>query len=270
MSYTQIGNVKWSRDDLISELSNFLEIYNKRPKITDNNYGGMNSSHLFPTWFFCKQFNPKYIIESGVWKGLGTWFLEQTCPDAKIISIDPDLELREFISPNVEYTTEDFSLKNWDDLIPKKDRENTLCFFDDHQGIGRIKQSSNLGFKHILYEDNYPDFRGSYKSTQLINGEQALHVKSGENMSPKSALVINNKVGSYEWLIENIETYYEFPPIYSGVDSARGFGWAKITREKYINITPEPLLVTHKNKFDVFYKDRSGYTWICYIKLKNN
>ena len=259
MSYTQIGNAKWSRDDLISELSNFLEIYNKRPKITDNNYGGMNSSHLFPTWFFCKQFNPKYIIESGIWRGLGTWFLEQACPDAKIISIDINLGRREFISPNVEYTTEDFSLKNWDFI----DKENTLCFFDDHQGIGRIKQSSNLGFKHILYEDNYPDFRGSYKGNQSF-------VNSGEDMSPKSALVINNNVGSYDWLNQNIEIYYEFPPIYSGVDSARGFGWAKITREKYINITPEPLLVTHKNKFDVFYKDRSGYTWICYIKLKNN
>ena len=262
MSYTQIGNPKWSRDDLISELSNFLEIYNKRPKITDNNHGGMNSSHLFPTWFFCKQFNPKYIIESGIWRGLGTWFFEQACPNAKIISIDVNLGRREFISPNVKYITTDFSLNNWDELIPKKDRKNTLVHFDDHQGIGRITQCKELGFKYIMYEDNYHDFRGCFKGKESF-------VKSGEDVSPKCALVINNNVGTYDWLNQNIEIYYEFPPIYSGVDSSRGFNWGKISREKYINITPEPLLSTQKNKFGLYYKERWAYTWICYIKLKN-
>ena len=82
----------------------------------------MKSSHIFPIWYVLKKTKPKYIVESGVWKGLGTWFFEQASPNSKIISIDPNPSFRVYTSPNVEYTKTDFIDYNWDGI----DKNDTL------------------------------------------------------------------------------------------------------------------------------------------------
>jgi len=248
-----IGKVPWTKDDIIFELEMFLDIYERRP-IMDNR-GGMNSSHLFPTWFLCKRLQPRYIIESGVWKGLGTWMLSQASPCSRIISLDPVTETRQYTVPGVEYTTEDFAIKDWD-FISEEDKARSQCFFDDHQGAGRLRQAQNLGFKHILYEDNYSDGRGHEGKFDLPN----------EDISPKSALAgLNTILG--EWIRQNTEIYYEFPPVFTAVDSSRGAEWANISRQEYLDITPRPLLSQYEEKYKVFYDESSGYTWLCYIKL---
>jgi hypothetical protein len=118
---------KWSREDLKTAISEFSELYENRP-IKDNN-GGMKSGHMFPAWYVVKKLKPKYLIESGVWKGLGTWFFEQASPETKIISIDPAPHFRVYSSPNVTYQTLDFLKTDWSH-IPK---EEAMVFFDDHQ-----------------------------------------------------------------------------------------------------------------------------------------
>lgn len=253
MKYESIGQVPWSRDDIKLQLGNFLHAYNQRPII--NNQGGMNSAHLLPTWFLCKHLQPKYIIESGVWYGLGTWMFEQACPCAKIISLDPVPQHRRYTSKFVEYTTEDFSRKDWD-FIPQEDKDRTLCFFDDHQGAGRLRQAQNFGFKHIMYEDNYSDGRGHHGHFEFPN----------EDISPKSALSgVNVELG--DWIRRNVETYYEFPPIYSGVDSERGAQWANLDRQQYLDITPSPLLSEYEEEYKTFHDEAVGYGWLCYIQL---
>ena len=62
----------FSREEMIELIDEFHQLYQTRP-IKDNN-GGMKSGHMFPSWFVIKKLQPEYIIESGVWKGLGTWF----------------------------------------------------------------------------------------------------------------------------------------------------------------------------------------------------
>jgi len=42
---------------------------------------------MFASWFMARQLDPEVIIESGVWRGQGTWLLEQACPRAQIISM---------------------------------------------------------------------------------------------------------------------------------------------------------------------------------------
>lgn len=261
MKYESMGVVNWSKDDLINCLEEFLEIYKARP-IQDNE-GGMSSSHMLYTWFLCKQLNPKYIIESGIWMGQSSWLLETACPDAQIISIDPNLGIRKYISPRIQYTTTDFNNIDWGPL----DKDQTLCFFDDHYGVDRVKQAAQFGFKHILYEDNYPDGRGN--SYHPVWGSIANKEPLNEGFrshSPKSSLLLNTP--DAEWLRENFEVYYEFPPVYSAVDSARGYEWAKLSRQEYLDITPPSLLSDKDEKFNTFENEAYNYTWIAYIKLK--
>ena len=172
----KIGTFDWTYDDFRQMLKEFAILYSQRP--IENNKGGMNSSHMFYCWFVAKKLNPEFIIESGVWKGQSTWLFETAAPQAKIISIDPHLEFREYISEKVQYRTEDFSsTTDWGDVI----KTRTLVFFDDHYGVDRIKQCSKLGFKHILYEDNYP----------MPGGNQ--HHPSGDALSVKATFYANNE-----------------------------------------------------------------------------
>jgi len=260
MQYETIGNVDWSTDDLVNSLEEFLQVYDKRP--IRHNEGGMTSPHMFATWFLCKQLNPKHIIESGIWKGQSSWLLETTCPNASIVSIDPDLQIRRYISPNIQYTVTDFNDMNWDSM----DKDETLCFFDDHYGVDRIKQAAQHGFKHILYEDNYHDGRGNSYHPKYGHVANMEPLNQGErSYSPKSALIFNTPDGI--WLRDAVDIYYEFPPICSSVDSARGYEWAKISRQEYLDITPKSLLTNHDKVPLVYEQESPDYTWICYIRL---
>ena len=152
----EIGRVEWSYSDIKVTISDFLTLYKTRP--IKNNDGGMKIPHLFATWFMLKKINPKFVIESGVWKGQGTWLIENAVPDARIISLDVNLDYRQYISDNVIYYEKDFSKVNWD-IIDKK--TETVLFFDDHQNaFKRIIQAKKHGFKHLLFEDNYPASQG--------------------------------------------------------------------------------------------------------------
>lgn len=244
---------KWTKNEFLECLKEFYELYSNKP-IIDNN-GGMKSPHMFHAWFVIKKIQPKYLIESGVWKGLGTWFFEQASPNSKIISIDPSPKFRIYTSPKVEYLTEDFLNIDWD-YLPKDD---TLIFFDDHQNFwDRLIHCNNLGFKKIMVEDNYP-------------------VQQGDCYSPKKILAnkdyVIDKNGKREWFSKNNENllffksklniYQEMPPIFIDEYTRWGDKWD----ENYP--TPEAILTQDmKSEFPSFYEERKDYTWICFLELK--
>jgi hypothetical protein len=238
----EIGTVDFNRADLTAKLKDFALLYDRRP--IHDNFGGMNSAHMFYVWFLTKHLQPRFIIESGVFKGQSTWLFEVSAPDAKIISLDPKLEQREYISPNVEYHSEDFLNIDW----TKIDKERTLCFFDDHYGIDRIKQCYEFGFRHILYEDNYPHPGGCQ-----------FH-PSGDSMSPKAAFHTDRKEA--EFLRSIMEVYYEFPPIFPNLTNRRvNKQWKKLYAQPLIDkIKEEPLRI--------YAEEAWNYTWICYVRLK--
>lgn len=251
-----------NRQEMIKSLDEFIDIYRQRPII--DNSGGMGSVHMFYTWYVCKSLQPSSIIESGIWKGQSSWLFRRTCPDAKIISIDPHLEYREYICPTIYYTPVDFAYLDWNSFVDVKE---TLCFFDDHYGVDRLKQAHDFGFKHILYEDNYHDGRGNvfHPIYGDIANQEPLHLGT-RSYSPKAVRRLKTK--DFNWTLENIQTYWEFPPIYSIVDSPRGYKWAKVSREQYLEMTESPLLTEYKSKYQIYYDDYD-YTWIAYIKLKD-
>lgn len=237
-SVLEINQPPWNEIDIISELENFKSIYNERP-IKDNK-GGMLFTHMFYFYFVLKKLNPELVIESGVFKGQSTWLIEKTLPKSKIISIDVDLNKREYISKKAIYSNKDFKFHNFSN-IPK----NSLVFFDDHVNhLDRIVYTKFYNIKHIILEDNYPVNSGDFQTIKQFYNKNKFNHKPGSmsliktlykfsaivlkkilniNLDYKEELnLINNRMrdghAEYDWvenIINNINCYYEFPPLFN-------------------------------------------------------
>lgn len=244
---------KWDRTELLAYVDEFYDLYNKRP-IKDND-GGMKSPHMFSAWYAMKKLKPKCIIESGVWKGLGTWFFEKASPESKIISIDPYPSFRVYTSPNVEYITTDFLSFDWSRLS----KDDTLIFFDDHQNfLERLKHSQILGFTTVMTEDNYPYQQGDCYTPKKILSNRDYVIDLGGN---RSWYEKNNE--DLKYFEDNVEIYQEMPPLFKSDFTRWGDPWD----ENY----PTPLeLIDIKDheKYPIFFNEKKDYTWICYLELK--
>jgi len=239
----KIGQPLWTRNDLINKLEEFSQLYDKRP-IKGNPYG-MLSPHMFLIWFMLQYLKPKYVIESGVYQGVGTWFFEQAVPNAQIFSIDIDLDSRKYISDNVIYCNKDFTLIDWGKY--KIIKEETLCFFDDHQNaFKRTQFAKNNGFKALVFEDNYP-------------------LNKGNCHSLKQSFYDNNEK---DWLYNNLKTYHEMPPVFMSSNHRKFNRWDKDCKWNYP--TPKPLYKSVQYDYlQIYYKELLNYTWMCFVELKD-
>jgi len=241
----------WTSSDIIEFLYEFLPIYENRP--IKNNQGGMNSSHLYAICFIINKLKPKFIIESGVWFGLGTWFFEQFSPSSTIISIDINLHNRKYISSNVIYLSKDFYSINWNDYIPISERINTLLFFDDHQNaLSRIYQSLEFGFKHIVFEDNYPTQHGDCYSLKKIFMNNDYFIKNN---------IFKKNDNDLLFLNSSIHSYIEMPPIFKPSLTRWNTPWNDLYPTK------NPIFSEPSFEFNTFFNEATGYTWICYVFL---
>jgi hypothetical protein len=264
----QIGTIAWTDDEIKASIPAFLEVYKQIP-ISDNR-GGMKSPHLFAAWFMLGKLNPKYVIESGIWKGQGTWLIEKTLPETQVFSIDPNLGNREFVSGRVKYYERDFFEIDWSVI---SDKENTVLFFDDHQNaVERIIKGKELGFRHFIFEDNYPARQGdcySLKKAFQHAGYKEATAGTGlisrlkQMVKPNKRTVLPNARDA-ERLRNMLDIYYEFPPVYKKDKTRWGDDWEE---ENYP--TPAPLYrAPVLEDLQVFSEEADSYTWICYAKIK--
>lgn len=280
----QIGSPPWTRDEIMASIDEFSEIYANRP-IKDNR-GGMKAPHMFGAWFMAKKLSPDLIVESGIWKGQGTWLLEKACPTAKLVSIDLNLDLREYVSDKAVYLDKDFSEHVWLEVT-----DNSLAFFDDHQNAyKRLKQCQWAGFKHMIFEDNYPIKQGDCYSLkkafanagfepepprqQTTDNSVASKVRgrlvkllrgNTESLVPQNdAMKIEPNDFDSRMLKKNLGVYYEFPPVFKTRNTRWGDEW-----DETFYPTSKPLLEkSTKKSHELFVKEALDYTWICYAKLK--
>jgi len=241
---------KWNNDNIKNELNLFYDLYKHKP--IANNDGGMKFPHMFLMWYLVKQISPRYIIESGVWRGLGTWFIEKASPRTKIICLDPNPQYRIYTSENAIYKSEDFSILNFD-----IDPNETLVFFDDHQNsLERIKQCKIKNFKKLIFEDNYPFDQGDcYSIKKILSNENYVMDINGIKKNYQK----NNE--DYNFLVENLAVYQEMPPIFI----------PEFTRwnNKFSQYeTPSPLLnEIELQNYSSIISEIKDYTWMCYIEL---
>mgnify|MGYP000844833283 FL=1 len=271
MKYFSKNVPDWQIGEYIKELKIFKEIYKQRP-IKFNNHG-MMFPHMFATYFILKKINPSFIIESGVFKGQSTWLIEKTIPNAKILSIDIDLSQREYISKKVEYSDKDFKYHNFSN-IPS----DTLVFFDDHVNhYERLKQAKFFNIKNIILEDNYNESSGdfytlkhAYQNVGFNHKYKKLsHFKTFymflaeilKKIFLKNYYFQNDKIlfrlrdhkkneNDFKNIEKNIETYFEFPPLYKHNE----------------NSTP-PILTNNEIKFEISNKELLNYNFITFVKL---
>jgi len=243
-----IGQVPWSRADMIAKLEEFASLYARRP-ITDNE-GGMRSPHLFLAWFALQALRPKAVIESGVLRGQGTWFFERACPDAQLYCIEPNLDRIQYRSDRAKYLDRDFSTIDWSGLP----RDETVLFFDDHQNAHeRAQTASWFGFKQLIFEDNYPSLQGDCYSLKKVFMQSGFQFSPPPYWSLKSRLkwhlarVFGALAGPYrsipaneldaKYLRQNLEVYCELPPVFKPDRTFWGDPW-----DDQSYPTAEPLL----------------------------
>ncbi len=243
----------FEKSDMISMIDSFIELYSNRP-IFDNS-GGMKSAQLFPLFYYLKKFNPKLIIESGVYRGQGTWLIRKCCPDSKIISIDIDLSQLTFRdnNKNTIYFDRDITQIDLNEIIKSYNSDEILIFFDDHQDFNkRIEFLIKNNLKHVIYEDNYPYDQGDCISPKKI-------IESNNFIVSKVETSISDDETNF--IINSINHYEEFPPIFLDKKTRWGNDWLYNTRESLLDIN-------YADGYNLLYSERFDYTWICYLEIK--
>ena len=152
-----------------SELKPFAAAYAKRPRRV--NFRGMSMSHAFSLWCVIRLLQPPVIVESGVYKAQGTYFIRMAAgPDAKILCLDPRPKSYEvYTDPNpntLRFRGADFvdvAALDWDAHVPsRQQRARALVVLDDHMNtLKRMAQLARAGFKYVWNEDEGQ--KGSYR-----------------------------------------------------------------------------------------------------------
>jgi len=223
---------KWGTDEILNELEVFKNLYERRP--IKKNIHGMRFQHMLATFFILKKINPSYVIESGVFRGQSTWLIENTLPNSKILSIDINLNQREYISKKVKYSNIDFKYQDFSN-IP----EDTLVFLDDHVNhYERLQQAKFFNIKNIILEDNYlPDkgdfytlnhaisnsgFNHNYTKLSLLKTFFIFSKELIKKLFSKKYYIACEKIkfrlrdyptneNDFKNIEKNIKTYFEFP-----------------------------------------------------------
>ena len=239
-----IGEMPFDREEMIGCLEEFSKLYQNRP-IKDNQ-GGQLATQLFYSWFVAKKLKPRVIIESGVYKGQGTWAFEQASPESQLICLDPYPQYEQgYKSEKAMYIHHDFTQVDWSPV----NKSETLCFFDDHQNsLSRLMTVAQLGFTRVMFEDNYPPGQGDCLSLKKV-------FESGENLQ------ILPKINAVDYLPMIIKSYHEMPPIYDLENNRWGEPWLTHGMN-------DPLLnSTDQSYSQTFLEGMDQYTWINYLEL---
>lgn len=250
-----------------ASIPEFLRLYAQRP-ITDN-AGGMLADHSFALWYTLRQTRPKIVIESGAYKGHGTWIMRHALPRARIISVDPRAPQRRLAG--VEYLVgkafRDFGAIDW--RARGVDPAETLVFLDDHQsGYRRVFQDNlRFGFWRFIAEDNYPFPLGDNMSLKQVCETRRRGAWPGfvqdnfgkvkTDMTWEEHLRLGEKVEKY------LTTYYEFPPL-----AASELSGQKRFDPKYAS----RAIVTEREEFDALFKGLNEkllamYTHFTYVEV---
>ncbi len=150
--FDKTDSLKGATFELIqSQVSEFHDIYLNAP-VTMNRYGVHFSTGLF-LFLIARRRDPALMVESGVYKGLSTYFLSAACPAAELHAFDPNLSELVYRSANATYRPVD-----WMEYDIRCDPlRSNLAFFDDHQSQARrVIEAYGRGFRHLIFDDSWP------------------------------------------------------------------------------------------------------------------
>lgn len=224
-----VGLPPWYHLDAAAELKVFAETFANRPGDRINKHGA-SFFHYFALWCTVKALNPKVIVESGINKGIGSWFLRQAAGhDVDMIFISPGdpSEYRDESERSTYFTEaefKDFSQLQWDDILPDpQTREETFIFFDDHQsGVRRVHEARELGFKHVMIDDNYLPGVGDNFSPKMVCRPSLYNMLGVEMKYLDNFGKVKQEMTAVDFIEmqtkfdKAVEVYAEFPPVWAG------------------------------------------------------
>ena len=122
-------SIGFEKQELLKNIQLYDSIF-KNEKISNLN-GGMGFNNGLFLFILFSHFQPKVVIESGVWRGFTTYLIDKAISkDSKIYCFDINLTRTEFKSEKATYYERDLS------LVDDVDFGNVnFAFFDDHVSI---------------------------------------------------------------------------------------------------------------------------------------
>ena len=259
------GHIPWTGKPLDAWFNDF-----KHNGAMFGNDGGMRLAHQFAVYTVLKTLQPKYVIESGVWRGATTRLIRKLLPEVHIISIDPLCVNKKSRYQEVVCGKDFKDFKNMEERWRTMDKNNTLVIFDDHQsGFLRILQSVKFGFKYIMIEDNYPMGSGdNYSPKQVLSNVKTDEVPFLDNFGKVKKMISRKEHYANRDLFKRVvKTYVEFPPLNKKltvdwlVKTFKG-ELEGGTRNVFTRITADGLGL--KVPFNI---EHLHYRFICYMEL---
>tara|TARA_Y100000389_G_scaffold61480_3_gene57547 strand:+ start:2219 stop:2950 length:732 start_codon:yes stop_codon:yes gene_type:complete len=241
---TSKAQMDFTEDDLTFFVKNIWT------DVLSSNDGGMGAPDLFSLWFTLNKFQPKVVIESGVFNGISTKLIRNALPDCKIICLDPrNIPNSGYVDHNkntVYHIGANFiDFKNLD--ISEYNPNDILCFFDCHQNAYiRLKQAIAKNITKLFFNDNYPKNCGSHFTLEHLknNDERLYRVNPGEKESIEKL----------------IKTYHIFPNIYPG---------KILTGEGYFECKSFYPTDNDIVSFKIFKQERNRYRWNTFIECSH-
>ena len=141
--FKQIG-LNACENEIQKDLLLFDKIFRECPISSLN--GGMGYNNGLFCFCLIRAIQPDIVIESGIWRGYSTYFIDKSIPDkSHILSFDINLSLIEWKSPKANYHNYDLS----DYTEPMNGK--TLALFDDHVShFNRIKYCFDKNIEFII------------------------------------------------------------------------------------------------------------------------
>ena len=261
-----------SNDWMRTQLDEFAAVYSRKPGGRQNAMG-VNFLHGFGLWVLVRSLKAKgelqHIIESGCYRGVGSWLLRQAAGSGVQMSFvspeTPDLYV-DRAEDSKYYTGRDFvdfALIAWPPTI---NRSATLVFIDDHQAAPRrVQEAAHHGFRHVAFDDNWLPNRGDCTSLKSVcSGRSGLTLSTGnasatplwqDNIGLRRHFMQNSEVARLERLFdEAVEGYFELPPVWHATDGRNHYSkWPRhsleaashVTEQAWAELTAPALLSRH-------------------------
>ena len=291
------GTMPWTRAELINSpiyLDEFLAHYASSDLLRDN-VGGQRLSHLFAVWCIARRFRPRFVIESGKYRGLGLYNVRRALgPDAMLFSLDPNVIADTYVDDNAN--THYFggadpgnsraSFSPFTDIADVDweahgvDPAQTLVILDDHMSVPRrVDELYGAGFRRFYVDDNAPRPAGDSLCPKYLSDPRPPVAENNFRVPLYDAFGTLTGHATYPELLRlahaffaRVRTYAEFPPLtlHPGFFAERAKDFRVSSAQEVWELTPEPLLTFRDERLralDLGYGE-SNYYYCAYLELE--
>lgn len=149
IDFGRLIGVEFEKLKIIDDIKNYDKVFKDKP-ISDL-IGGMGYNNGLILYILFSHYQPKVIVESGVWRGFTTYLIDKaTFDNSKIYCFDIDLSKNEFHSSKASYYEHDITFFDEIDLGTVD-----FAFFDDHVSIyERLKLCLKNKIQILVVDDD--------------------------------------------------------------------------------------------------------------------